>query len=48
LMQQLELMIEDDERLVPGTVEITRTDTETFFITATTEQFGVIQFEAFA
>jgi hypothetical protein len=48
LMQQLELMIEDDERLIPGTVEITRTDTETFFITATTEQFGVIQFEAFA
>lgn len=42
LLQELELLIEDDERLVPGTVDITRIDTETFFITADTEDFGPI------
>jgi hypothetical protein len=47
LIQDLELMIEDDERLVPGTVAITRVNTETFFITATTVKYGTIQFEAF-
>lgn len=48
LMQQLELKIEEDLRLVPGTVKITRTAIETFFISATTVKYGVIRFEAFA
>lgn len=39
-MLELVLFIEKDERLIPGTVEITRTDTETFFITATTYKYG--------
>ncbi|MGZ5620571.1 MAG: DUF2590 family protein, partial [Methylobacter sp.] len=36
LLQQLELKIEDDLRLVPGTINITRQGTELFFITADT------------
>jgi hypothetical protein len=40
-------MIEDDDRLVPGTIAVTRVNTETFFITATTVKYGTIQFEAF-
>lgn len=44
-LQQLILLIEDDERLVPGTVAITRTDVETFFITATTYKYGTINLE---
>jgi hypothetical protein len=42
----LVLLIEEDERLVPGTVAITRTDAETFFITATTYEFGDLSIEA--
>lgn len=45
-LQKLTLLIEEDERLVPGTVEITRTDTETFFVTATTYKYGQINLEA--
>lgn len=44
--QELVLMIEEDERLVPGTVNITRTDSQTFFITATSYDFGDISIEA--
>ena len=44
--QKLILMIEEDQRLVPGTVDITRTDNETFFITATTYDFGDLSIEA--
>lgn len=44
--QELMLMIEEDQRLVPGTVTITRTDAETFFITATSYDFGDISIEA--
>jgi hypothetical protein len=44
-LQKLELMIEDDERLVPGTITITQTDVETFFVTATTYKYGVIQLQ---
>ena len=43
---ELVLMIEEDQRLVPGTVNITRTDSQTFFITATTYDFGDISIEA--
>ena len=43
-MSKLELLVEDDIRLVPGTINITQHDTETFFITATTVKFGLINF----
>jgi len=43
-LQKLTLLIEDDIRLVPGTVEITEQATELFFITANTVKFGTIQF----
>lgn len=46
LMQRLELMIEDDVRLVPGTVLITRTDVETFMVQADTVKFGTITLQA--
>lgn len=45
-IQELVLMIEDDQRLVPGTVNITRSDSQTFFITATSYDFGDISIEA--
>lgn len=48
LMQRLIIKIEADVRLIPGTIEITRTTKEDFFITATTIKLGVIKFEAFA
>jgi hypothetical protein len=48
LMQQLALKIEDDLRLVPGTIKITRQDTELFFITADTVKFGKISFQVSA
>jgi len=48
LMQQLELKIEDDLRLVPGTIKITRQDTELFFITADTVKFGPISLQVSA
>ena len=40
LLQQLTLLVEQDVRLVPGTVAIERTATDTFFITAETYAFG--------
>lgn len=44
-VQKLELLIEDDVRLVPGTIKITRTDVETFFVTATTYKYGQVNLE---
>lgn len=43
-MNQLERHIEDDTRIKPGTAKITRTDVETFFITAKTIEYGDIEF----
>lgn len=47
-LQDLTLLIEDDLRLVPGTVEIVRQETELFFITATTEKYGTVNLEVAA
>ncbi len=47
-LQRLTLMIEDDTRLVPGTIKITRTDLQTFFVTATTYKYGAINLEVAA
>jgi hypothetical protein len=44
-LQALTLLIEDDVRLVPGTVSITQVETETFYITATTYKYGDISVE---
>jgi len=46
LVLQLTLMIEDDERLVPGTVSIEQSTAEVFFISADTYEFGPIYLEA--
>jgi hypothetical protein len=43
-IQELELLIEDDERLVPGTIKITEPAFETYYIEAQTELFGTIGF----
>jgi hypothetical protein len=48
LLQQLALKIEDDLRLVPGTIKIVRQDTELFFITADTVKFGPISLQVSA
>jgi hypothetical protein len=48
LLQQLALKIEDDLRLVPGTIKIVRQDTELFFITADTVKFGKISLQVSA
>ena len=44
-LQALTLLIEDDVRLVPGTVSITQAETETFYITATTYKYGDLSLE---
>lgn len=43
-LQTLELLIEDDVRLEPGTIKITAIDTELYYITAETIAFGPIEF----
>ena len=43
-LQALELLIEDDDRLVPGTIQITALDKENFIVTADTVEFGPIEF----
>lgn len=42
-IQQLELLVEDDARLVPGTVEIIQLEPGQYLVTATTLEFGVIE-----
>jgi len=41
-LQQLILLVEDDERLIPGTVNITQTSLGVFFVLATTYKYGQI------
>lgn len=42
-IQQLELLVEADERLVPGTAQITQLEPGQFLVTAKTLQFGNIE-----
>jgi len=42
-IQQLELLVEDDERLVPGTARITQQEPGTYLVTAKTLKFGSIE-----
>ena len=44
-IQKLILMIEEDHRLIPGTVEIENTDVETFFVTADTYKYGATELQ---
>jgi len=42
-IQQLELLVEADERLVPGTARITAQDVGVYLVTARTVEFGDIE-----
>ena len=42
IMTRLELLIEDDERIVPGTVEISEESKTRLWVTASTYDFGAI------
>jgi len=42
-IQQLELLVENDVRLVPGTSKITEVSTGQYQVTATTLQFGRVE-----
>lgn len=42
-IQQLELLVEADERLVPGTAQITPVQPGHYLVTATTMEFGDIE-----
>lgn len=43
-IQQMELLVEADDRLVPGTAQIEQTDPGTYLVTATTVKFGSLEF----
>jgi len=42
-IQQLELLVENDIRLVPGTAKITEVSAGQYLVTATTLQFGSVE-----
>jgi len=42
-IQQLELLVEADERLVPGTAQIIQLEPGQYLVTATTLKFGTIE-----
>ena len=42
-IQQLELLVEDDQRLVPGTARITQQEPGVYLVTAKTMKFGSIE-----
>ncbi|MNJ19122.1 hypothetical protein D3C77_134400 [compost metagenome] len=42
-IQQLELLVEDDQRLVPGTAQIIQLEPGQYLVTATTLEFGEIE-----
>ncbi|WP_282383271.1 MULTISPECIES: DUF2590 family protein [unclassified Pseudomonas] len=42
-VQQLELLVEDDQRLVPGTARITQQEPGVYLVTAKTLKFGSIE-----
>ncbi|MHC5175232.1 DUF2590 family protein [Serratia rhizosphaerae] len=42
IFTQLEILVENDERIVPGTVTINEENAKRLFITAETEDFGPI------
>ncbi|MNN78776.1 hypothetical protein D3C81_1953610 [compost metagenome] len=42
-IQQLELLVEDDQRLLPGTAQIIQLEPGQYLVTATTLEFGEIE-----
>jgi hypothetical protein len=42
-IQQMELLVENDERLVPGTAQISQLQPGQYLVTATTLKFGSIE-----
>ena len=42
-IQQMELLVENDERLVPGTAQISQMQPGKYLVTATTLKFGSIE-----
>lgn len=42
-LQQMELLVESDERLVPGTARIQPVDSGVYLVTARTLKFGLIE-----
>ncbi|WP_020411010.1 DUF2590 family protein [Hahella ganghwensis] len=43
-LSRIETRVENDTRIKPGTAKVTRTDTETFLITAKTLAYGDLEF----
>lgn len=44
ILTRLELLIEDDERIIPGTVELTEETISRLWVTASTYDFGGISY----
>jgi hypothetical protein len=44
LSRQIEIDVENDIRIKPGTAKVTRTDVGTFFLVADTVDFGPVRF----
>lgn len=42
-IQQMELLVEADERLVPGTAQIVQSSPGLYLVTATTVKFGLLE-----
>lgn len=42
-MKKIEIEVENDERIRPGTARMTRTDIDTFYLTADTMDFGALE-----
>ncbi len=42
-MRRIELLAQDDVRLIAGTVEVERTNTNTFYLSADTREFGALK-----
>lgn len=42
-IQQMELLVEADERLVPGTAQIVQSSPGVYLVTATTVKFGLLE-----
>ncbi|EJC6256938.1 DUF2590 family protein [Klebsiella aerogenes] len=45
IFTQLELLVEEDERIVPGTVEISEESPKRLWVTASTYNFGSIAYQ---
>ncbi|EHM47032.1 DUF2590 family protein [Yokenella regensburgei] len=45
IFTQLELLVEEDERIVPGTVEISEETSKRLWVTASTYDFGSISYQ---